>query len=178
MQSTSSTRPLARRWLILALSLIALSTVLFVTGVVIERGIAAAPTSTHQGAQPGETTSADPDGGHNETPSKSPPQGSGRTETVFGLDLENPFVVGAFVVVWLGLAVALLRLGRLAWVALLFVAIGAAVLDVTEVGRQWAEAHLTVALFAVLVALAHMALVVLAGFILVRSRREKRLSFN
>ncbi len=49
MQSTLSTGLLERRWLILTISLIALSTVLFVTGVVIERGgTVSTPTNSHQ----------------------------------------------------------------------------------------------------------------------------------
>src|SRR5260221_1084512 len=49
MQSTLPTGLLGRRWLILTISLIALSTVLFVTGVVIERvGTVSTPASSHQ----------------------------------------------------------------------------------------------------------------------------------
>ena len=175
MQNPSSTSSFPRRWLVLALSLIALSTVLFVTGIAIERGTAAPLTGTQE-AQLGETASSDPDGGHHETSSSSDEHGHISEGTVFGLDLENPWVVGAYVVIWLGLAVALLLLGRLAWVALLFITLLAGVLDVIEVGRQWSAAHFTVATFAVLVTLAHVALVVLALFVLVRTRSESRVS--
>lgn len=184
MQSTSSTSLLERRWLILTISLIALSTVLFVTGIVIERGgTLSTPTSSHQHAQSSATTSPDPDGGHNETPFTSSPQGPASpeqgnvvAETVFGLDLENPWVVGAFVLVWLLLVIALVRLGRIAWGGLLLVAVGAGVLDVGEVGRQFAEAHPVVATFAVLVMLAHGALAILALLVLVWSMRRRRFS--
>jgi hypothetical protein len=160
MVSSSS---LSRRWLILALGLIVLSTILFVAGVVIERGTeASVPRNTHQDASSLPTASSDPDGGHDETPPPGSKQGSSKTETVFGLDLENPFLVGSFVLVWLGLAVALLRLGRLVWVVLLLVAIGASALDMAEFWRQWTSVHFPVATFALLVTLAHMALVVLA----------------
>jgi len=154
-------------------------TVFFVVGVVIERGGEAhTPTSNHQNAPSSAATSSDPDGGHDETPSTSKPQNSISAETVFGLDLENPWAVGAFVMVWLVLAVALLRLGRLAWMALLCVAILTGALDVAEVGRQWTSAHLTVAIFALGVLLAHVVLVVLAGFVLARSRHGNKLSFG
>jgi hypothetical protein len=177
MQSTTSSHMPTRRWLILTLFLIALSTVLFVTGVGIERATAP-PTSTHQQERSGETTSADPDGGHDETPSQPGEQGHGGAETIFRLDLENPWVVGAYVAIWLGLAISLLRLGRIAWAALLGVAILAAVLDMAEVWRQWTSIHLTVATLALLVMLAHVALVVVAGFVLVRSLSQQRPSFN
>jgi len=178
MQSTSSTNLLARRWLILALILIVLSIVLFVAGVIIERGIAAAAVNAQQGGQPGQTTSADPDGGHDETPTSKPEQSHARSETVFGLDLENPVFIGAYVLVWLGLAIGLLRLGRLAWMALLGGALVAAVLDVAEVVRQLSEVQLLVASFAVLVTLAHVALVGLAIFVLVQGRRGKSVSLS
>src|SRR6266699_535366 len=176
MQSTLSTGLLERRWLILTISLIALSTVLFVTGVVIERGgTVSTPTTSHQHARSPAATSPDPDGGHNETPSNSSSQGPARpeqgkvvAETVFGLDLENPWVVGAYVVVWLLLVIALVRLGRIAWGGLLLVAVGAGALDVGEVVRQ----------FAVLVTLAHVTLAVLALLVLVRSMRGRRLSLS
>ncbi len=186
MQSTLSTGLLERRWLILTISLIALSTVLFVTGVVIERGgTVSTPTTSHQHARSPAATSPDPDGGHNETPSNSSSQGPARpeqgkvvAETVFGLDLENPWVVGAYVVVWLLLVIALVRLGRIAWGGLLLVAVGAGALDVGEVVRQFAEAHPVVATFAVLVTLAHVTLAVLALLVLVRSMRGRRLSLS
>ncbi len=170
----------------LTISLIVLSTALFVTGVVIERGGAmSVPTSSHQDARPPANTSQDPDGGHDETPSTSsqkgpasPEYGSVVAETVFGLDLENPWVVGAFVVVWLVLVMALVRLGRIAWVALLLATIGAVVLDVGEVGRQLAEANTIVATFAVLVVLTHVAIAVLALLVLLQSRRGRVLPLS
>jgi len=171
--------------MILTISLIALSTVLFVTGVVIERGArVSTPTNSQQPVQSSATTSSDPDGGHDVTPSSSqqgstsPEQGSVSAETVFGVDLENPWVVGVFVLIWLLLVIAIVRLGRIAWVGLLLVAVGAGVLDVGEVGRQLTEAHPVVASFAVVVTLAHIALAVLALFVLARTMRKGRLSVN
>jgi hypothetical protein len=179
MQSTSSTNPPARRWLILALGLIVLSTLFFVTGVAIERGIAAAsPVNVQQGGQAGGTTSTDPDGGHDEHHESSPEQSNVRSETVLGLDLENPVFIGSYVLVWLGLAVALLLLGRLAWMAVLSGALVATVLDVAEVIRQLSETRLLVASFAMLVALAHVTLIGLAILVLMQNRRGKSVSVS
>lgn len=116
--------------------------------------------------------SGDPDGGH-ETGT-----GGVGEERVFGLDLENPWIVEAFVAVWLGLAAAILRLGCHAWAATLGVALAASLLDVAEAGRQAAEAHPVLVTLAVLVALAHLALVILAGSVLVRTWQEQTSSFD
>ncbi|HEU5441463.1 MAG TPA: hypothetical protein VFU88_19410 [Ktedonobacterales bacterium] len=116
--------------------------------------------------------SGDPDGGH-ETGT-----GGVGEERVFGLDLENPWIVEAFVAVWLGLAAAILRLGCLAWAATLGVALAASLLDVAEAGRQAAEAHPVLVTLAVLVALAHLALVILAGSVLARTWQEQTSSFD
>ena len=181
MQSTSSTGLLSRRWLIATIGLILLSTILFLTGLMMEHssGVAGPPTSSPQGVN----ASQDPDGGRDETPSFTLQHDSTNTEhgnifgeTIFGINLENPWLVGIFVLVWLVLAVALLRLGRIAWVALMVVAIGSGVLDVGEVRRQLIAAHTTLATFAILVTLAHVALAVLALLVLLQSARKRRLS--
>jgi hypothetical protein len=175
MQATSLTGSLSRKWLLLTISLIVLSTVLFVTGVLIERsgGAASTATSIHQNATQPPVTSGDPDGGHEATPSNRS-QGAptnvspagGADERVFGLDLENPWFVGAFVLVWLVLIAALVRLGRIAWLALLLLASVAAVLDGGEVIRKVGEANTLLATFAMLVGVAHVALAALALFAL------------
>lgn len=187
MQETQSRRLVSGRMLILAVGVIALSTALFVSGVVIERGGGAATTSvsSSQATTPTTTLSGDPDGGHEGAPA-NPPQGApakgtpggGTDERVFGLDLENPWLVSGFVLLWLALIAGLIRLGRLAWVALLLIALLATVLDVGEVLRKVGEANTTVASIAVLVAIAHGALVVLAAFVLARSIRGRTLSFH
>jgi hypothetical protein len=192
MPTPSRTNPATQRWLILALTLIAVSTALFVAGVAIERGLAAPPASTQQGqegqqgqqgqvADAGATPPGDGDGGHEDpsSPGKGAHGSAGtETETVLGLDLENPWVVGLVVAVWLGVAAALLRFGRLAWVAALGAALVATALHVAEVGRQVAEVHPALVTLAVLVALTHLALVMLAGFVLLRTRQGKILSRN
>jgi len=87
--------------------------------------------------------------------------------------LENPWFVASFVLGWLVLAAALIRFGRITLPVVFLVAVLAFVLDVGEVMRQISEAKSTVATFAVLVAVAHMALAVLALLVLSRSARRK-----
>lgn len=187
MQGKQSHRPVSRMLLTFIVSLIVLSTALFVTGVVIERSGGAAPvvTSSHRDAAQTPVTSGDPDGGHEGTPSSNSQQVPapqvhtvGADEKVFGLDLENPWFVGSFVLAWLALIVALVRLGRIAWLVLLLLAIVAAALDVGEVIRKVAEANTVVATFAVLVAAAHVTLAALALLVLARSTRWWAMQFG
>lgn len=187
MQGKQSHRPVSRMLLTFIVSLIVLSTALFVTGVVIERSVGAAPvaTSSHRDAAQTPVTSGDPDSGHEGAPSSNSQQVPtpqvhtvGADEKVFGLDLENPWFVGAFVLAWLALIVALVRLGRIAWLALLLLAIVAAALDVGEVIRKVGEANTVVATFAVLVAAAHVTLAALALLVLARSTRWWAMQFG
>lgn len=168
---------ISRTMLVLIIGLIVVSTVLFVTGVVIERGVSsnAAAVSTTQGQT--SSTSQDPDGGHEST---STPQDSHKvqnnagshSESVFGLDLENPWFIAAFVLIWLLLIVALNRFGRIALPLVLLIAVIAMVLDVGEVMRKVGEANTVLATFAALVAVAHVVIAVLALLILVRGERQ------
>ncbi len=167
---------IAQKMLVLIVGLIVVGAALFVIGVLIEHSGSgtSAPLSAVQGRT--SSTSPDADGGHESTgiTQKSPAvqaQAGLPSETVFGLDLENPWFVGAFVLVWLVLIAALVRFGRIAWFALLLVAIVAAVLDGGEVARKVGAANSTVATFAVLVAAAHVALAVLALLVLARKAR-------
>jgi len=180
MQGTALTGSLSRTWLLLTMSLILLSTALFVTSVMIERsgGAALTATSIPQNATQAPVPSADPDGGHEAAPSnhsQQAPRGVSATgradEQVFGLDLENPWFVGAFVLVWLALVAALVRLGRIAWLALFLLALVTTVLDGGEVIRKIGEANILLATLAVLVGIAHVALAALALLILVLNTR-------
>jgi hypothetical protein len=172
--------PIARKMLVLIVGLIVVGMALFVTGVIIERsgsGTSAA-VSTAQGQT--STGSHDADGGHESTSStpRSPTtqaQEGVQSETVFGLDLENPWFVAAFVLIWLILIAALVRFGRIALPAVLLVAAVAMVLDVGEVVRQVGEARSLLATMAVLVTASHVALVVLALLILLQGIRPRAL---
>lgn len=175
MQNKRFTGVIPRTMLVLIVGLIMLSSGFFVTGVLIEHagGLPAAAVRPTAG-QPAGTTQ-DPDGGH-ESPGSSPSslrvQAEPKRETVFGLDLENPLFVAAFVLGWLVLAGALIRFGRITLPIILLVAISALIFDVGEVTRQMSEAKSLVAAFAVLVAVAHLALAVLV--LLVLTRRPRR----
>jgi len=168
--------------LTIIVTVILLSTALFVVGVLIERSPTTLVPTPGSKTPPTSVSSADPDGGHECTASGSaepaprgaPPIG-GSNERVFGLDLESPWLVGAFVLAWLLLMGALFRLGRMAWFALLVVALVTGILDVGEIARKVGEANTTVAIFAVVVAVAHVSLAALADLVLVRGRRGSAL---
>jgi uncharacterized membrane protein len=168
--------PMARKVLVLIISLIVIGTTLFVSGVIIEHsgsGTSAA-ASTAQG-QPS-TGSQDTDGGH-ESPGSTQRSSAIQAkaglpmETVFGLDLENPWFVTAFALIWLVFIAALVRFGRIILPAVLLVAILATVLDAGEVVRQIGEAKSLLATTAVLVTVAHVALALLALLVLIQGFR-------
>ena len=176
MQDKRFTGVIQRTMLVLIVGLIVLSTGLFVTGVVIEHN--GGSTSAAVSPTPGQAPSAtqDPDRGHESTgssPSSPEVQAAPEQETVFGLPLENPWFVAAFVLGWLVLAAALIRFGRITLPVVLLVALVVMVFDVGEVMRQIGEAKSMVAAFAVLVAVAHLALAILALLVLSRSTRRK-----
>jgi len=175
MQNKRFVGVIPRTMLVLIIGLIVLSTGLFVIGVVIEHtggGTSAAVSPTPAQAP---SISQDPDQGHESTsnsPSSSKLQAVPEQETVFGLPLENPWFVSAFVLWWLLLAAALIRFGRITLAVVFLVAVLAFVLDVGEVMRQIGEAKSLLAAFALLVAVTHLALAVLALFVLTRSLRR------
>ncbi len=175
MQNKRLTGVIPRIFLVLMVGLIMLSTGFFVIGVLIEHSGSGTSTTISQTAGQPSRTTQDPDGGHESTSSStaSPQvQSEPKQETVFGLDLENPWFVAAFVLGWLILAGALIRFGRIMLPVVLLVAIIEIVLDVGEVMRQIGEAKSLVAAFAVLVAVAHLALAVLVLLVLARSSRR------
>jgi cell shape-determining protein MreD len=88
------------------------------------------------------------------------------SETVLGISLENPWVVTAFVIGWLALLIALFLLGRPALILILIAALASAFFDIAEVLQQISRSNSLVASIAVLVALAHLAIAVLAGMAL------------
>lgn len=175
MQRFVSTSPVSRRMLVLTISLIVISTLLLITGVIIERsGVAVpAPTASQQHTTQGSNPSHDADGGHEGTTPTAVSHESVPDAVLFGLDLENPWVVGAFAFIWLVLIAALLRFGRIAFLAILLAAIITTVLDVGEVLRKAGEANTLVPTFAVLVAVAHLALVAVALLVLLPSVRRR-----
>lgn len=173
MQRFISTKPISRKILVLTISLVVISTLLFITGVIIERSgvTVSAPSTSQQQTTQGSNPSHDADGGHESTTPTDVSHGSVPDAMLFGLDLENPWVVGAFAFVWLVLIAALVRFGRSAFLAILLAAIITTVLDVGEVLRKAGEANTLVLTFAVLVAVAHLALVAVALLVLLPSVR-------
>ena len=183
MQRRYFAEPIARKMLVLIVGLIVVGTALFVTGVIIERngGGTPAAASTAQGQI--STGSQDADGGHESTSStpRSPTVQAHeglQSETVFGLDLENPWFVTAFVLIWSVFIAVLVRFGRIALPAVLLVAVVATVLDVGEVVRQVGEAKSLVATMAGLVTVSHVALAVLALLVLLQGMRPRALQLG
>ena len=175
MQNRVFSGVIPRTMLVLIVGLIVLSAGLFVTGVVIEHTGGGTSTAVSPTAGQAPSTTQDPDRGHESTgssPSSPEVQAAPEQETVFGLPLENPWFVAAFVLGWLVLAAALIRFGRITLPVVFLVAVVAFVLDVGEVMRQISEAKSTVAAFAVLVAVAHMTLAVLVLLVLSWSARR------
>ncbi len=183
MQRRYFTEPIARKMLVFIVGLIAVGTALFVTGVIIERSGSGAPAavSTTQGQT--STSTQDADGGHESTsstprlPTAQAHEGL-QGETVFGLDLENPWFVTAFTLIWVVFIAALLRFGRIALPAILIVAVVAMVLDVGEVVRQGGEAKSLLATMAVLVTVAHVGFALLALLVLIQGFRPKGALFS
>lgn len=178
MQDRYFTGVIPRMLLVLMVGLIVVGTALFVTGVLIEHSVSGTPAPVSTALGQTSSTSQDADGGHESTGSTQKSstvqthEGQ-QHETVFGLDLENPWFVTAFVLVWLVFIAALIRFGRIALPGVLLVAVVATVLDAGEVMRQVGEAKSLVATIAVLVAVTHVALAVLALLVLVQGVRPR-----
>ncbi len=140
--------PRTARWLVGGLLIV--SAALFVIGVSVERS-----SENHvipavsQNAAPENTVDSDGGEGHVDTPTTAQTT-SPQNESVLGIDLENPWLVGAAVVGSLVLMGALLRFGyRVLPIVVLF-AMAAALFDISEVLRQLQRNNTMVTLLAVL----------------------------
>ncbi|MCA1731346.1 MAG: hypothetical protein LC751_18695 [Actinobacteria bacterium] len=177
-----------RKKLLLIVSLIAVSTVLFVIGVVVERQ--SEPTEapgTHQeasGAKEGSgevRESGEAKEGAEAREAKETKEGeivrqepgsqeaSGaderQVETILGINLEATWAVVTVIIAWLVLAVGLLLFGSRFPIVLILVTVTAAAataFDTLEVLRQLSNANGIVATIAIAVALCHAAIAVLA----------------
>jgi hypothetical protein len=151
----------------LTAALLALSAVLFVVGIVLERAGPAGDVHTEAPPSATQTTSTHVENGNEAGETQIQPTGSAPSpepqgETTLGFNLENPWLVGAFALASLALAAALLRFS---WPALLLAFLfgaGAAMLDLQEVLTQLGRGNSLVAGVAGLVAVAHVAVAVLA----------------
>ena len=94
------------------------------------------------------------------------------SEAVFGLDIENPWILAAYVVGWLALLAGLFIFGRIGFALVIAAAGVALVFDIAEVMRQAGMSDTLVAAIAVLVAVCHAAIVALAILALTRSKRQ------
>lgn len=165
-----------RRSLLLIVALMAVSTVLFVVGVAVERrGEAAEGAAAHQELS-GEGEGVHEEGAHEEAGSHEEAGGAGqhREESILGLNPDATWVMTAVVVGWTVLAAALLLLGPRVLLLVTLAAAASTALDVLEVLRQLALTDTTVAILATLVALSHAVIAVLAVLVLRRYRESQR----
>ncbi len=178
------TRSSTYTWLRLTAGLLVLSAILFAGGIALERrahasrevagipqaagaisalGQNAETPGTHQDADQAEAIPA-------EGAASTGQPGEALSETVLGIDLENPWLTIAFVLGSLVLAAALLRFGRRAVPLVILIAAAATILDVREVLFQVEHSNTGLALVAGAVALTHAA-VVLLGILAWRTSR-------
>jgi hypothetical protein len=173
-----------RRSLLVLVGLIAVSTVLFVVGVTVERrGEAAEGTGAHQELSSEPQAGKAGEGGEKQgahlKEASSHEEGAGagehRAESILGVNPDATWVVIAVVLGWTVLAAGLLLLGPRFLIVIALSAVVATVLDLMEVMRQLALSNGTVVILAILVALSHVALAVLTVLVLRRygdSRRQ------
>jgi hypothetical protein len=166
-----------RRSLLLIVGLIAVSTVLFVVGVTVERqGEATEGAAAHQevSGEPasGSHEEAGGEGAHHEEAGSHQEAGGTvehRGESFLGINPDATWVVITVVIGWRVLAAALLLIsGPPVLILVALAAAVATVLDVMEVLRQLALANGTVAILAALVALSHAAIAILSALLLRR----------
>ena len=166
--------------ILLIAGLMALSVLLFVGGVAVERNVAttASTTCTRHAEGSGET--GEGTGSHAGEPC-SKAAGSGKSaatasstaaehqgERILGVDIENPRVVALIALGWLILAAGLLRFGRRALGIVIAAAAVALIFDAAEVARQIGENRAVVAAVAALVVIGHGAVILLAALALSR----------
>jgi hypothetical protein len=148
-------------------ALLVISAVLFVIGVALERAGPAADIHTEVPPVATQVTGTTVENGNeggeaHPQATNSAPVTETQGETTLGFNLENPWLVAAFALVSLVLAAAVLRFG---WPALLLAVLfgaGTAVLDLQEVLTQLGRSNSLIAGVAVLVAVTHVAVAVLA----------------
>lgn len=144
-------------------AMLAISTVFFALAVLVERSGEAgeAPAASEQ-LEAGESGEANEqaEGSHAEAAEEA--EGGEESETILGINLENPWIVWGFVGVSLLLAAAVLRFGKPALFLTILLASAAALLDAREVFFQFGRANMLIAVLAFLTALAHAAAAILA----------------
>ena len=144
-------------------ALLAISTAFFALSVLMERSgesretpAASEPLEAGESAEENEQA----EGSHAEGAGTE--AGGEESETILGINLENPWIVWGFVGISLLLAVAVLRFGRTALLFTILLAGAAALMDAREVFFQFGRANMLIAVLAFLTALAHAAAAILA----------------
>jgi hypothetical protein len=156
------------RWTVVAL--LVASTALFAVGVIAERSSTDAhsdPASVHVG----EGLSAN-EAGHTETAARD--TDTETNEAVLGVNIESTPLLALAVILGLGLAVlTATRLGRppAVLLALAVIALAWVALDVREVVHQLDESRTGIAIIAIVVAVLHLTVALLAGAMAVRGRQ-------
>lgn len=167
---------LARPDLVLIASLMMVSLLLFVAGVAFERNSTAGQegrevpcVQQHEGS--GETGEGSEGGGEHGTAACTQHAGEAQSETVLGVNIEDPRLVGAIALGWLALVVGLFRFGRLALQLVTLAAGAQLIFDAAEVARQIGIGHSGIAALAALVGIGHAAVVALAVLVLMGRAR-------
>ena len=165
---------LARPDLVLIASLMMVSLLLFVAGVAFERNSTAGRegrevpcVQQHEGT--GETGGGSESGGEHGTAACAQHAGEAQSETVLGVNIEDPRLVGAIALGWLALVVGLFRFGRLALQLVTLAAGAQLIFDAAEVARQISIGHIGhsgIAVLAALVGGGHAAVVALSVLVL------------
>ena len=156
------------RWIA---GLLAISAIVFALAVNLEsRGSGTAQSVSAESTEgAGEAGEAHQEGGVGDVHR----EGGEASEQLFGVNLESPWLVWGFVVVSLVVAAAVLPLWTPAFALAALLAALAAALDAREVFNQTAAGHSLIAILAGLIALAHLAVVVLAITALTGARTER-----
>jgi len=147
--------------------LVAVSAVLFVSGIVVERGSEKQQAPTIRQDTSKSVGSVDSDGGEGGSVSESAPAIAptaaqttpDQSESFLGIDPENPWLVGLATLLSLALIAAMFRFGYPILAVIALFAIAAALFDLGEVLRQVQHNNTQIAVLAVLVLLAHGAVV-------------------
>lgn len=167
-----------KQWFLI-IGLIAISTLLFVVGIVVERqtenGEAPAIHESSSAASVANQESGEGEAGRDEANevkpvAQNPVAAIESSESIMGVNLESPWLIAAAVGGWIVLAAALLRFGYPILPIISMVALAMLILDITEVVRQLNRSNTGLALLAAGVVLAHGTVAVVSTRLFIRWR--------
>ncbi|MEZ4666458.1 MAG: hypothetical protein R3E39_00825 [Anaerolineae bacterium] len=166
-----------------------ISTVLFAVGIALERTSEAGEIpSEHTEVQGEHQEGTITEAAHNENnesaesreehPDTSAvtattPTTEAHTETILGIDIENPVFVTGAIGVWLALTIGLWLFGRRILVPVIIVAVGTSLFDAVEIITQINRASIGIALLAALITILHLVVAGLAWRVRRSSRDEQ-----